>query len=210
MLSPPEDIIAAGEPGSDLARLLSWSLGPPGAHGADEAEGVSRLRQRRDLDDVARVRGLDELPVADIDPLVLRAARARLEEEQVAGQERRRRDPCAFVELRARVVRQLDAELGVDVHSEARAVEAAERAGASPTIGNAEVLQRDPHRLDAGRPARRHPEERRLREPSVSAAGVDAVAGDPEREPRETHLALPVDRRHRRAGEAAEQLRARG
>ena len=42
------------------------------------------IRQARDLDDAAGVRGLDELAVADVEADV---ADARLEEDQVAGLE---------------------------------------------------------------------------------------------------------------------------
>jgi hypothetical protein len=55
-----------------------------GPDGADETEGIARLGERGDLHHVAGVRRLDELAVPDVHPLVLRTARARLEEDEVA------------------------------------------------------------------------------------------------------------------------------
>src|SRR5580765_4434421 len=131
MLSPPRDHRALRRVGLRPARRLS---GAERTDRADEAEGVAGLRERRDLDDVAGVRRLDEAAVTDVHPLVLRAARARLEKDEVARAERPRRHTRAFVELRAGVMGELDAELGVDVHHEARAVEARERVCAAPDV----------------------------------------------------------------------------
>src|ERR1044072_939950 len=97
MLSPPRDHHALRRAGllpgsSSLARCRR-------ADRADEAERVAGLRERRDLDDVARVRRLDELAVADVHAFVLRPPRARLEEDEVAGLQVPPRHARALVEL---------------------------------------------------------------------------------------------------------------
>src|SRR6266542_5679397 len=163
-------------------------LGGPGPDGADEAERVAGLRERGDLDHVAGVRRVDELPAADVDPLVLRAAGGRLGEVEVAGQQPARRDPHALVELRAGVVGEPDPELRVDVHRQAGAVEAADRVGAAPAVGDAEVLLGDPDGPFAGRRAARSAEQELLREGMVAVADVFPVAGDAEREPGEARV----------------------
>src|SRR3954452_20205968 len=122
--SPSKRTSRSGEPGSGLARRRS---GPGGPNRADEAEGVARLRERRDLDHVARVRRLDETAAADVHADVLRTAGARLEEDEVTRLERPRGNAPALVELRPGVVRQLDPELRVDVHDQAGTVEAGQR-----------------------------------------------------------------------------------
>src|SRR5207249_78092 len=127
--------------------------------GANVAKQVRRIRERRDLDDVARVRRVDELPVADVHPLVLRSAGARMEEDEVAGLKRARRDTRALVPLGAGVVRQVDSELAVDVHRQAGAVEAGERVGAAPEVRGTEVALGDLDRTDADRPGGRRGEE---------------------------------------------------
>src|SRR4029077_7131800 len=92
---------------------------------ADVAERVARLVQARDLHDVAGVRRVDELAVANVDADVAGAAWSRVEEHQIARSEVvGREDARALAPLRAAVVREVDAELRVDVHHEPRAVEA--------------------------------------------------------------------------------------
>ena len=74
-----------------------------------------------------------------------------VEEDEVAGLELVPRDRDAVVVLVGGVVWQRDAELRVDVHHEAGAVESARR-GAAPDVRHAEVLHRDPdHAAVAGR-----------------------------------------------------------
>src|SRR5205823_10105577 len=58
--------------------------GRVGTNGANVRQGVLGVVQARDLDDVARVRRVDELACADVHPLVLRAVRACVEEDDVA------------------------------------------------------------------------------------------------------------------------------
>jgi hypothetical protein len=88
-----------------------------------------------------RCAGVDELPVADVDPDV---AETR-EEDEVAGLELapRDRDRPRVAPLSDGVVRQRDADLRVHVHHEAGTIEAA-RAGAAPHVRDAEILHRDP------------------------------------------------------------------
>src|SRR5437899_3643632 len=89
-------------------------------HGADVPEPVARVGEARDLHDIAGVRRLDELVVADVDPFVLRPERRVLvEEDEIAGPQLIAGEPQAFVVLRAGVVGQADAQLLVDVHREA-------------------------------------------------------------------------------------------
>src|SRR6478672_2575945 len=91
------------------------ALGAPGPDGSDEAGAVRRFRKRGDLDHVAGVRGLDESAAADVDPLGLWAAGARMEEEEVAGLQLPRQHGAALLELGTGVVGQANAELCVDV-----------------------------------------------------------------------------------------------
>ena len=107
-----------------------------------------RTRQRTspeavDPDDGAGVRRVDELSVADVDPDVAEP----VEEDEVAGLELapRHRDGIRVAPLRDGVVRQRDADLGVGVHDEARAVEAA-GARAALHVRGAEVAHRDARR----------------------------------------------------------------
>src|SRR5689334_19102333 len=93
------------------------------ADGPDVLERVPRLGERRDLHDVARVGRMEKAAAADVDADVVRAGRPGLEEDEVAWSELGRRDPLALVPLRAREVRQVDPELGVDEHREPGAVE---------------------------------------------------------------------------------------
>src|SRR4051812_13066343 len=65
-----------------------------------------------------------------------------VEEDEVARLRLRERDRLRGVPLRDRVVRQVDPELGVDVHDEAGAVEAA-RARAAPDVRDTDVPERD-------------------------------------------------------------------
>ena len=83
--------------------------------GADEARRVGTA-ERRDLHDVAGVRGVDEVPAADVDPDVTEP----VEEDEVAGLEIAHRDRHAGAVLRVARVRQRDAHLRVDVHRRAR------------------------------------------------------------------------------------------
>ena len=88
---------------------------------ADIGRRVPGVVEARDLDHVARVRRVDELAAADVDPHVAEP----VEEDEVTRLEVVTRDVDADrAVLRRRVVRKRDAELGVDVHRKARAVEA--------------------------------------------------------------------------------------
>src|SRR3954452_25134957 len=93
----------------------------------------------RDLDDVARVRRVDELSAADVDPHVPEAA----EEDEVSRLQVAVRDRRSIAVHGSSVVRQGNADLGVDVHDESGAVEAARPAGA-PDIWLPELLHCEP------------------------------------------------------------------
>src|SRR6185312_6012092 len=108
------------------------------------------LAEARDPHEIARVRRLDEQPPADVHPFVPGYAEcARVEEDEIAWLQRLRRDGRAFVDLEARVVGEVNPELRVDVHGQARAVEAADRARAAPAIRHAEILRCDCRRAAA-------------------------------------------------------------
>src|SRR3712207_5767112 len=105
------------------------------------------------------MRRVDELPTADVDPVVAEP----VEEDEVAWREVRARDGAPVAVLHRRVVRQRDADLRIDVHDEARAVEARARRRAAPPVRDAEVLHRNsddaavaggPRATAAGRRAR--------------------------------------------------------
>jgi hypothetical protein len=94
---------------------------------------------------------VDERAVPDVHPLVLRHAdRVRVEEEEVAGLELVARHAPSLVVLEAGVVAELDPELAVHVHRQARAVEA-RRGCAAPDIRHAEELERERNGLPAER-----------------------------------------------------------
>src|SRR4051812_21353834 len=96
------------------------------------------------------MRRVDEDSAADVDTDVVEV----VEEHQVAGGEVAARHMRAGVPLRAGVVGQRDAELPVDVHDQARAIEAG-GAGAAPDVGHAEVLLRERGSLLPERAGRR-------------------------------------------------------
>jgi hypothetical protein len=91
-----------------------------------------------------------------------------VEEDEVAGLEVARRDVRQVGVLHRRVVRERDAELGVDVHDEARAVEAV-GARAAPHVRHAEVLLGDRDGLAAKGARRRRRDVSEVR--SDSAGG---------------------------------------
>src|SRR5205085_3026186 len=64
-----------------------------GPHGTHVAQRVLGVVEARDLDDVARVRSVDELARADVHPFVLRAVRARVKEPDVSRLQLVDRDP---------------------------------------------------------------------------------------------------------------------
>src|SRR3954468_315641 len=123
-------------------------LGDPDGAGADAGVVPG---EAGDLDDVARVRGVDEEPAAHVDADVVVP---RVEEDQVARHQLAHRDVRPGPPLRPGVVVEVDAELGVDVHGQPGAVEAG-RAGAAPHVGNAEVALGDRHGLLSERPGGR-------------------------------------------------------
>src|SRR4029077_16746207 len=127
---------------------------------ADERRRVPAA-QRGDLDPVARVGRVNERATADVDADVPEA----VEEDEVSRLELAHRDRAAVAVLRVRAVRERDADLRVDVHHEAGAVEPGRR-GAAPDVRRAEVLHRDSH--DAAMGGRRRGRRRRDR-----AAGAD-------------------------------------
>src|SRR5262245_7515673 len=109
---------------------------------ADPAGGVPGLPDARDLHDVARVRRVHEAAAPDVDADVAEA----VEEDEISGRQLRAGHRAAVLVLPRDVVRKRDPDLPVDVHREARAVEARGRRSA-PTVGNAQVAERDRHDL---------------------------------------------------------------
>ena len=112
--------------------------------------GSVRAAEAVDPDDGAGVRRVDEVSTAHIDPDVAEP----VEEDEVAGLELapRHRDGIRVAPLRDGVVRQRDPDLGVRVHDETRAVEAA---GARAAIDVRECrgsASRCPRRCCSGRP----------------------------------------------------------
>src|SRR5436190_15468964 len=104
----------------------------------------------RDLHARAGVRRVDEAAAPDVHPDVAEPA----EEHEVAGLQRPALDPPAEVEVRVGAVRQLDAELPVDIANEPGAVEAAGTA-AAPAIRDADEAPGIGGRTDADRELRR-------------------------------------------------------
>src|SRR5690348_5965280 len=84
------------------------------------------------------MRRMDELAAADVDADVTRTC----EEEEVARLELAHRNGRPHPDLGVRTVWKRDPDLGVDVHHESRAVEAARRR-AAPDVRHAEVMHRD-------------------------------------------------------------------
>src|SRR6185437_9660908 len=123
-------------------RTVDQRARPGGAPGrpsadADGAVVAGVAVEARDLDDVAGVRRLHELAVADVDAHVAVA----VEEDEVAGLELVARDGRAGAVLRGRVVRERDADLRVGPHHEAGAVEALAGRRASPAVRHADLAQ---------------------------------------------------------------------
>src|SRR5205085_8572733 len=106
------------------------------AAGSDVRRGVP-AGDRRDLDDVAGVRRVDEAVAADVDADMAEP----VEEDEVAGLEIAPRDRGTHPVLRVRAVRQRDADLREGVHHEAGTVEA-RRGRPAPPVRNAEVALR--------------------------------------------------------------------
>ena len=98
------------------------------------------------------MRRVNERPVPDVHALVLRHADGiGVEEDEIPGLKLVARHAQAFVVLEARVVAELDAELRIHVHRQARAVEAGCRCRAAPEVRDAEELERDRDGLAAER-----------------------------------------------------------
>ncbi len=105
------------------------------------------LGEARDPDDVTRVRRVDELAAADVDPDVAEPA----EEDEVAGGQLFVRDRRSHAVLGRSVMWEIDAHLRVDVARESRAVETGRGARAAPDVRDSEVLECDPHDLPVTR-----------------------------------------------------------
>src|SRR6185312_1054757 len=119
------------------------ALAVAAARGALDAPAAGEVRrvvagERRDLDHVAGMRRVDELPTADVDPDVAGTS----EEHEVARLQLADRNRSAHAELRIRAVRERDADLGKHIRNEAGAVEATRRR-AAPDVRNAEIAHRD-------------------------------------------------------------------
>ena len=159
--------------------------------GEDAANG-DRLAHRLDLDVGAGVRRVDHLPVADVDPDMARAARCRLEEDEVARLRlRQARHRGSHVDLLLAGARQRDAEVAVHMLDEARAVEARGGVGATPAVRDAEVLLGVGHHR---RPAHPRPRAR------TGRVGRVGRVGEPEgraRRNRATHHRRRSPRRSR-------------
>src|SRR4051812_6282101 len=130
---------------------------PSGLRNAPGAVEAAEAGDAVDPDDRPGVRRVDEPAAADVDPDVAEA----VEEDEVAG--RWRGDRLRRVPLGDGVVRERDPELGVDVHHEAGAVEAA-RARAAVDVRDAEIAKGDRGgcgMAGATRPPGRHAHRRR-------------------------------------------------
>jgi hypothetical protein len=170
---------------------------------------------------VAGVGRVDEAAAADVDADVVQV----VEEHQVARAEAVHADVAAVAVLGGGEVGQVHAQLGVDVHDEAGAVEAARR-GAAPHVRDAQVAlgdRRRPRAHPVGPPRRRrpatarrhpHPPQRRQRVRADLAVDDQPVTGlEPahgrERDGPEVavgrHTQPPLHRRDRRPGVALAQ-----
>src|SRR3954451_5395238 len=147
---------------------------------ADGAVVAGIAVEIRDLDDIAGVRGVDELAAADVHALVVVA----VEEDEVAGLEVRAVDRRAHAVLRGGVVRERDPDLRVGPHRQAGAVEALTRRRAGPPVRHAELRERRGH--DGRATGRRRRCDRRVvasaaattaPPPATAVAGVARVAG---------------------------------
>src|SRR5207248_1503933 len=116
-------------------RAALLDLESPAAH----KRGGVPPGQARNLDHIARVRGVDEVAAADVDADVAEP----VEENEIARLELAARNGRPVAVLRRGVVRQRDADLREHVHHEAGAVEARGRR-AAPNVRNTEVAHRDP------------------------------------------------------------------
>src|SRR6266850_8237264 len=153
---------------------------------ADPAFGVPRFVEARDGHALARLTGVDEAAVADVDPVVVQA----IEEDDVPRLEILARHRRAELILLRGVVRKIDSDLRVHVPDQPRAVEAG-RTRAAPSIGSADMLSSDLD--DAGAGSRRC---RYLRRAEIGGALRHArAAGEDERDT-ESHETRP-DTRHR-------------
>src|SRR5262249_49798341 len=117
----PPAASGSAEPGFARRRRAGERAQLDDSAGADVGGRVPAVRAAPGPDDVAGVRGVDELPAADVDPDVPEA----VEEDEVAGLQLVARHGYPVAVLRRRMVRQGDAHLGEDVHDEPGAVEAA-------------------------------------------------------------------------------------
>ena len=144
---------------------------------------------------------MDEAAASDVDPVVPET----VEEDDVAGPERRARDGAAGPVLRRDDPRERDADPREDVLDEPGAVEARPGGLAAPAVRSAEVALRDRH--DPLSPARRRRSRRlpllRLRPRRRRLVGRRAP--DPERaerlrpdDPVDDEPALLLERAHRR------------
>src|SRR5947207_12922761 len=122
---------------------------------SDPAGPVPRLVEPRDHDAAAAPPGVDEAPVTEVDPGVMKI----VEEDDVAGLEPPPGDRRAVPELLRRVVRKRDAHVRVDVHHEAGAVEAG-RARAAPRVPRAEMTLGNGHDSPGARPPGPNPRGR--------------------------------------------------
>ena len=167
-----------GSEGADGGTLVSpvKRAGDASAGNAASAvvrRGVPGLAERGDLHDVARVRRVDELPAADVEPDVAET----VEEDEVTGLKVVARHRDADVPLRAGVVRKADADLAVDVGDEPGAVEPA-GARSAPDVrrarGSASRSRRRRRTATAARPNR--PTSWPTRRPRCPAAQAPAAA----------------------------------
>src|SRR5688500_12942242 len=106
------------------------------ATGPGPAAAVPALIDARDLHDVARLGGVDEAPVADVDAAVTEA----VEEDDVARPQPVAPDRGAKPVLSLRAVRQRHPMARVHEHHEPRAVEPRRRAAAA-RVGRADILE---------------------------------------------------------------------
>src|SRR6266850_4371068 len=113
-----------------------WSEPPA----SDPVGAVPVIVQAPDAHVLARLPGVDEAPVADVDAVVAQP----VEEDEIAWLEVVARDRRPVLVLHRSVVGERNSDLRIDIADEARAIEAGRRL-AAPSIRRTAVLHRKVH-----------------------------------------------------------------